>query len=157
MTYTIDAIAPDVVRALLTEDDAGAKPWRSIDDEGGAPMRCCLRYSEPGDQLALASYAPLRRWAAATGADPGPYDEQGPVFLHADGCPGPVAGSAYPGARQRVFRRYSADGRILGGRLVGADEDHPTVLAEMFAEDDRTELIHVRAVEFGCFLYQAGR
>ena len=56
-----------------------------------------------------------------------------------------------------MFRRYSADGRILGGRLVGADEDHPTALAEMFAGDDRTALIHVRALEFGCFLYQARR
>ncbi|MGW3510169.1 DUF1203 domain-containing protein, partial [Streptomyces sp. NPDC000994] len=30
----------------------------------GAPLRCCLRRSEPGERIALVSYAPLRRWAA---------------------------------------------------------------------------------------------
>jgi hypothetical protein len=54
------------------------------------------------------------------------------------------------------LRAYAADGHILGGRLVEADEVHERVLADMFA-DDEVALVHVRAVEFGCFLYAAQR
>lgn len=87
------------------------------DTEGGSPLRCCLRHSTPGERIALISYAPLRRWAAETGAEPGPYDEQGPVFIHAEACEGPVvAGEGFPFARERrVLRRYSWEGRIVGG------------------------------------------
>ena len=50
-----------------------------------------------------------------------------------------------------VVRRYSADGHILGGELVGTlDED-----AFQHAFDDpAVALVHVRAVEYGCFLYE---
>lgn len=131
------------------------------DEEGGSPLRCCLRHSTPGERIALVSYAPLRRWAAEAGADPGAYDEQGPVFIHAEAesCEGPAAGEGYPfaGAR-RVLRRYSGEGRILGGRLVepvgeGAFEE---ALAAAFA-DSEVAVVHVRAVEYGCFLYEVRR
>lgn len=81
--YTAHAIPPATLEELRAADDAGRAPVPTTDDEGGAPLRCCLRHSRPGELIALVSYAPLRRWAAATGADPGPYDEQGPVFVHA--------------------------------------------------------------------------
>jgi hypothetical protein len=59
----------------------------------------------------------------------------------------------------RVFRSYSADGRILGGRLfgVGEDSDAPAasaVLAGIFG-DPAVALVHIRAVEFGCFTFEA--
>ncbi|HEY2793469.1 MAG TPA: DUF1203 domain-containing protein [Micromonosporaceae bacterium] len=152
-TYTIEAIDPTSVKQLLISDDVRF----SVDHEGGSPLRCCLRYAEPGEHVALASYRPLRRWAEETGAEPGPYDECGPVFVHADGCPQPVASKPYAGApRHHTFRKYAADGHILGGRLIGADEEHERVLADMFA-DDEVALVHVRAVEFGCFFYAARR
>jgi uncharacterized protein DUF1203 len=154
-TYRINAIDPTVVKQLLDSDDAGHGPRISIDHDGGSPLRCCLSHAQPGERVALVAYEPLRRWAEATGADPGPYLERGPVFIHADGCPG-FDGAVYPGARRRVFRRYDRDGHILGGRLVDAEQDHDAVLGEMFA-DGQTELVHVRAVEFGCFLYEAAR
>jgi hypothetical protein len=156
MTYVIEAIDPVVVKQLLISDDAGREPRVSVDDEGGSPLRCCLRFAEPGERIALASYRPLRRWAIETGADPGPYDEMGPVFVHADGCTGPTEGVVYPRAAHRVFRAYHADGHILGGRLVERNHVPADVLEEMFADPD-VALIHVRAVEFGCFQYQARR
>jgi hypothetical protein len=62
---------------------------------------------------------------------------------------------------RRVLRAYSADGRILGGRLTEPDEvDDPgsaaAVLAEVFADPD-VALVHVRAVEFGCFTFEIRR
>src|SRR5690242_6925775 len=87
------AIPAAVLDQLRVLDDAGRPPVRSVDDEGGSPLRCCLRRAAPGERVALVSYAPLRRWAADAGADPGPYDEQGPVFIHSERCAGPTGTS----------------------------------------------------------------
>jgi catechol 2,3-dioxygenase-like lactoylglutathione lyase family enzyme len=67
--YEIRAIAPDVLTELRERDDAGALPRLLVDEEGGSPLRCCLRRIDPGERVALVSYAPLRRWARQTGAD----------------------------------------------------------------------------------------
>ncbi|WP_328771566.1 DUF1203 domain-containing protein [Streptomyces sp. NBC_00286] len=149
-------IEPAALKELRSTDDAGRPPAPFADPEGGAPLRCCLRRSEPGEQIALISYAPLRRWAAETGVDPGAYDEQGPVFIHAEECGGPEPdGYPFTGAH-RVLRRYSAEGRILGGRLVEPAESFDEAFAEAFT-DPAVVLVHVRAVEYGCFFYEVRR
>ncbi len=155
--YTARPIAPQVLKELRVTDDAGRPTAPFPDTEGGAPLRCCLRRSDPGERIALVSYAPLRRWAAETGATPGAYDEQGPVFIHAEDCEGP-AGDALPFTDDhRTLRRYSAEGHILGGRLVeGTAAAFPQALREAF-DDPAVELVHVRAVEYGCFLYEVRR
>ncbi|MFJ9421357.1 DUF1203 domain-containing protein [Streptomyces sp. NPDC101249] len=156
-TYTARPVPPEVLAELRAADDAGRPATAVTDPEGGAPLRCCLRRSRPGERIALVAYAPLHRWAAATGADPGAYDERGPVFVHADPCPGPDpvrdAGYPFPGAC-RTVRRYAADGRILGGALVAAVDDE--ALRDAF-DDPSVALVHVRAVEYGCFLYEVRR
>ncbi|MGI5249932.1 DUF1203 domain-containing protein [Actinacidiphila glaucinigra] len=165
--YEVRALDPAVAQELRRLDDAGLVPRPEPDPEGGAPLRCCLRRSAPGERIALVGYAPLRRWAAATGADPGPYAETGPVFVHAAAgdCPGPPDVRGYPAALhgdRRVFRCYDARGRILGGRLVQLTADEAgagaadAVLAARFA-DPRVAVVHVRAVEYGCFLFEAVR
>ncbi|MEZ0158532.1 DUF1203 domain-containing protein [Streptomyces griseorubens] len=155
-TLLVRALPPQVVKDLLVRDDAGCPAVPFTDGEGGAPLRCCLRRSSPGERIALVSYAPLRRWAAETGVDPGAYDEQGPVFVHAEGCAGPEGDGLPFTSAHRVLRRYSADGRILGGRHVEAPEDFVPALREAFAEE-AVALVHVRAVEYGCFLYEVRR
>ena len=125
--YLARAIDPAVLAGLRAADDAGNPPRLLTDTDGGSPLRCCLRASAPGERVALVSYAPLHRWARATGADPGPYDEVGPVFIHPAPCPGP-AGDGLPAALlggPRVFRAYSARGHILGGRPFGLDGPGP--------------------------------
>jgi hypothetical protein len=153
----IRPIAPAVVSALRDRDDAGRRPRLVTETDGGSPLRCCLRPSRAGEQLALVSYAPLRRWAAETAANPGPYDEVGPVFIHAEHCDGPVS-EAFPAglfAAHRMFRKYDATGAIVGGQLVQPDESPQAVLDEIFATEPAVALVHVRAVEFGCFLFEA--
>lgn len=155
-TYTARPVGPTVLKELRTTDDAGRPLTPVTDDEGGAPLRCCLRRSAPGERIALVSYAPLRRWAAETGAEPGAYDEQGPVFIHAEECAGP-AGDGYPFTDDhRTVRRYSADGHILGGRLVRGPESFDAAFRNAF-DDPAVALVHVRAVEYGCFLYEVRR
>ncbi|MER6689791.1 DUF1203 domain-containing protein [Streptomyces minutiscleroticus] len=165
-TYTARPIAPDVLEELRVTDDAGRPCAAYTAEEGGEPLRCCLRPARPGERVALVSYAPLRRWAAATGAAPGAYDEQGPVFIHAGAgeCAGPRAGAeGYPFARPgalRTVRRYDAAGRIVGGRLLeipqAAGEGFDRAFAEAFA-DPEVALVHVRAVEYGCFHFEVRR
>jgi hypothetical protein len=161
--FQVRAIGPGALSELRERDDCGHAPRLLTDQAGGSPLRCCLRRSHPGERVALVSYAPLRRWARETGADPGPYDEIGPVFIHPGPCPGP-AGPGYPAdftGTHRVFRAYSAQGKILSGHLVGPDKTADPVragqvLAAMFA-DPAVALVHVRAVEFGCFTFEARR
>ncbi|MEU1850017.1 DUF1203 domain-containing protein [Streptomyces sp. NPDC019990] len=152
-TYTARPIGPRALEALRTTDDAGRPMTPFTDTEGGAPLRCCLRDSEPGEGIALVSYAPLRRWASETGATPGAYDEVGPVFIHAEECAGP-AGTTLPFTdSHRTVRRYSVEGRILGGELAGTPDAVEQTIAQAF-DDPAVELVHVRAVGYGCFLYE---
>lgn len=78
------------------------------------------------------------------------------MFVHARACQGPTGGGLpFPGAR-RTVRRYSAAGHILGGRLVEDPDGFDAAFAEAFA-DPEVALLHVRAVEYGCFLYEVRR
>ncbi|MFD0143694.1 MULTISPECIES: DUF1203 domain-containing protein [unclassified Streptomyces] len=165
-TYTARAIEPAVLAGLRITDDAGrpCAPFTAGSAEEGSPLRCCLRNIVPGERIALVSYAPLRRWAAANGAAPGAYDEQGPVFVHAEECAGPPAApESYPFDRSgalRTLRRYDAEGRIVGGRLLEIPADATAAFDQGFAEafaDPRVALVHVRAVEYGCFQFEVRR
>ncbi|MGW5419247.1 DUF1203 domain-containing protein [Streptomyces sp. NPDC003943] len=168
ITYTPLPIPSATLTELRRTDDAGRPcvPYTATteDDGVGSPLRCCLRPVAAGERIALVSYAPLRRWAGETGAEPGAYDEQGPVFIHAEPCGGPAAGSAsYPFDRPgalRTLRRYDSEGRIVGGRLLeipeAATEAFDEALAEAFA-DPAVALVHVRAVEYGCFQFEVRR
>ncbi|GAA1911495.1 hypothetical protein GCM10009753_49080 [Streptantibioticus ferralitis] len=104
------------------------------------------------------SYAPLRRWAAQTGARPGPYDEVGPVFIHPEPCGGPLDFPEIRVGARRVLRAYGADGGILGGRLIAwpGREEAEALLGEALA-DPEVAVVHVRAVEFGCFQFELRR
>lgn len=170
-TYTPLPIPPAALEELRDTDDAGrpAEPHLAREDgvpvdSVGSPLRCCLRAIRPGERVALVSYAPLRRWADRTGARPGAYDEQGPVFIHAEECGGPDAdATGYPFARAgalRTLRRYNAEGQIVGGRLLeipqDADAGFDAALGEAFA-DPGVALVHVRAVEYGCFQFEVRR
>ena len=161
--FEVRGIDPAVLSQLRDCDDAGRAPRHVVDPAGGSPLRCCLRSSHPGEAIALVSYAPLRRWAHQSGADPGPYDEVGPVFIHPEECEGP-SGTGYPAAftgTRRVLRAYRADGTILGGRLATAEElgDESAaerLIGEVFA-DEAVAVVHARAVEFGCFTFEIRR
>ncbi|GAA1354571.1 DUF1203 domain-containing protein [Streptomyces beijiangensis] len=170
--YTALPIQPTALKELRDTDDAG-RPCVPYTATEGSPLRCCLRLALPGEEIALVSYAPLRRWAAETWAKPGAYDEQGPVFIHADPCEGPaVDADDYPFSRPgalRTLRRYNAEGHIVGGRLLEIPETaaggtsrtesgggFDSALAEAFAEPE-VALVHIRAVEYGCFHFEVRR
>ncbi|MEU0992105.1 DUF1203 domain-containing protein [Streptomyces sp. NPDC005953] len=168
--YTTLPIPPATLQELRTVDDSGRpmRPYTAREDGVpldcvGGPLRCCLRTIEAGERVALVSYAPLRRWATTSGAEPGAYDEIGPVFIHADECEGPREPGRYPSTRPgalRTVRGYNAKGHIVGGRFFevpeSADAGFDRVLREAFAESG-VALVHVRALEHGCFLFEVRR
>ncbi|SDS83796.1 DUF1203 domain-containing protein [Microlunatus soli] len=168
--YLARAIPAAALRQLRRTDDSG-RPLRPFVagaadapiDSVGSPLRCCLRGIRSGERVALVSYAPLRRWAAATGADPGGYDEAGPVFIHTDECAGPRDLDGYPHARTgalRAIRRYDANGHIVGGQLVEIGADPTASIDEALDaafSDPEVALVHVRAVEYGCFHFEVRR
>lgn len=168
--YAARPIPASTLQELRRSDDSGQplQPYfagavEAPIDSVDSPLRCCLRAIRPGERVALVSYAPLRRWAAATGAAPGAYDEAGPVFIHADDCPGPGQLTGYPHARPgalRTIRRYDAAGHIVGGRLFEIGEDPTTGFDRAFDDaftDPAVVLVHVRALEYGCFQFEVCR
>lgn len=159
MDFRALPIASDVLAELREVDDAGRRAEPFVDEVGGGPLRCCLRRIRAGERVALVGYAPLRRWTAETGARPGAYDEVGPVFIRSEPCPGPddpgwpeqIRGS------RRVLRAYSAEGRISGGCLLAGNTSLAERTASDLLMDPAVALVHVRAVEFGCFLFEVRR
>lgn len=156
MDIEIRAIAPETVRDLLKRDDAGMPPRLLTDREGGSPLRCCLTRARAEEEIALVSYAPLRRWAAANGVDPGAYDEQGPIFVHAGPCAGHTGGWPAAHSAHRILRAYNAAGGIHEGHYLAAGADPEVALKEVLA-DPEVAVVHVRAVEFGCFQFEVRR
>ncbi|WP_306323097.1 MULTISPECIES: DUF1203 domain-containing protein [unclassified Streptomyces] len=163
--YLAHPIDQAALKELRDTDDAGRapRPFTATGDAVGSPLRCCLRPAAEGERIALVSYAPLRRWAAQTGATPGAYDEQGPVFIHVEDCGGYVPGDRYPfdraGAR-RTVRRYDARGHIVGGALLEIPADGTSAFGTAFDEafaDPRVVLVHVRALEYGCYHFAVRR
>jgi hypothetical protein len=157
-TFAVAPIAADVVAQLRVLDDAGNQPTLIVDTDGGSPLRCCLRVSAPGETLLFASYAPLRRWAAARGVDPGAYVEVGPVFVHPQPCAGP-AHDRYPDdlrGTPRVLRAYDDSGRIVGGVVLEPHDDPEPAIAQLFADPD-VAVVHARAAVYGCFTFAIER
>lgn len=157
-SFTVRAIDAAVVAELLDVDDAGHGPRIMVDEDGGSPLRCCLRLSQPGERVALVSYAPLRRWANAHHVDAGPYDEVGPIFVHPAPCDG-TDDDGYPSelvGSSRMLRAYSAGGGILRGILVEPDGAFDTALEELLS-DPKVAVVHGRALEFGCFTFEVRR
>jgi hypothetical protein len=158
-TFTVRAIAPEVVAALRLRDDAGRAPEPFAEAEAGSPLRCCNRLSRTGERIVLASHSPLHRWATAQGVDPGPYDETGPVFLHAEPCAGP-ANDGFPDDYRglpRVLRAYDARGHIVGGQVIDEGASDPEqAIDDVFADPD-VAFIHARALVAGCFTFAIER
>ncbi|MBC7589821.1 MAG: DUF1203 domain-containing protein [Salinibacterium sp.] len=141
MPITIDALPVSLTQSAV-------RVW--VDEDGGAPLRCCLRDSCSGERVALVSVTP-----------PGPmgaYQESGPVFMHADACGG-ANSRTYPDdfrRRPQVFRAYDARGCILGGELVDAGNDQEAVAERLLADPD-VAFLHTRNVIHGCYMLMIRR
>ena len=151
-TLTVHPIDParlDAVReAGVDEFGNPFTPFAANGD--GEPLRCCLRFARPGEQIALISWAPFTEQSV--------WREVGPVYVHAETCEG-YAEAEVPSGLSRgplLLRSYHADGSMDYGHntLVGAEDVEP-MLADLLAAGVAT--VHVRTVVPQCFLYAVTR
>jgi hypothetical protein len=149
--FRVEAIEPDQLDRIRArgEDDFGNPVVRLVDHEAGAPLRCCLRDSVDGEDIALIAHQPSKIG--------GPYAEVGPVFIHADGCAG-YAAAGYPEGfrhRRQLLRAYDADGwqvdnTVVEGRAAEAG------IEQLLARPD-VAFVHSRNLMAGCFMFRIVR
>lgn len=151
-TFQIDPIPTETLRRIRERgiDDLGNPVMSEVTTEDGFPLRCCLRDSVAGERVAAIGYNPFQ-WS-------GPYAETGPVFIHADECPGYHDRHRYPAGfrhRQQIFRAYGPDRRIVDAVIVAGADAEPA-LAELLARPD-VEFVHSRNVAYGCYMFTVRR
>ena len=154
-TFRISALpAADLDRIRATGiDDFGHRLRTTVaDEEPGTPLRCCLREAQVGERVVLIAWRPLRE------APDSVYAEVGPVFVHADACPGYQDEQSYPQGfrhRQQVLRSYSATGDMLDAVITegsGAED----AIAGLFARPGAA-VVHSRNVAAGCYMFAVHR
>ncbi|MEM7094797.1 MAG: DUF1203 domain-containing protein [Actinomycetota bacterium] len=144
----------ELAAALERGVDPAGNPIESfVDEDGGWPMRCCLRDSSPGDRIAIISWTPFP-WT-------GPYAETGPIVVHATpGCSPSTADTLPADLDQRpmVLRPYGHDRRIAYHRVrhVAADQGVAEQAAALLELDD-VDFVHGRNLTGGCYAFTARR
>ena len=137
------------VRSLL-HDDFGNALSPEISD-GSGPCRHCLRYASAGDPLLQFSYKPFD--------EPAPYQEIGPVFIHADGCERFARDGGFPddfSRRALVLRPYDASDKIQDSQVF-AEAGGAESAAFALLADPAVAYVHARSRTRGCFLFRIER
>jgi Protein of unknown function (DUF1203) len=155
MTTTInllvEAIAPERLARIRAqgEDGHGNQLLAFAASGQGEPLRCCLRYARPDEQIALISFAPFDHASVWT--------EVGPVYIHSTSCSGYATTNALPNQLRsgpRVLRTYDSHDTMnyAHNTVVTDDADLAPILERLLAEPD-VATVHVRTLAPQCFLY----
>ena len=151
-TCTIHTLPEQVLEQVRgTGVDVSGNPVVRVTAKNGEPLRCCLRDATAGEELILFGYEPP--------IPAGPYREIGPVFAHAEPCPGYGDPHAYPPewyGRPQVLRAYDQRGRIHDATRVHDGRDPETAIAEVLATPGVVQ-IHSRNVAYGCYMFTITR
>ena len=119
--------------------------------EGREPCRRCLRDTEPGEPLVLASYDPFTRRS--------PYAGEGPVFVHADGCepfrPVPGAVSQQVGGRVLSLRAYDGEAMMTEAEVIEGERFAERASALLGGEG--VAFLHAHFAGPGCFAFRVDR
>ena len=114
----------------------------TADAPNAYPCRHCLHWAEPGDELILFPFASV---------DGGPYQERGPIFVHAERCTRYAETESYPEAfrNSRVIRAYDTRKFMIDARVVNGEG--PEQLIEELLANPQVAFLHVRSVTRGCY------
>jgi hypothetical protein len=128
--------------------DEQGNPWTLRSAEGWEPVRCCLRYAQEGEPIALIGYSP---WTEAS-----PWAETGPVFVHFEQCEGHSGG--FPEAFRRtraMLNPFDHDGARAYEHItfVEPEDDHEATINRILGLPD-VAYLHVRSATAGCFTYE---
>ena len=149
-SFRVHALPPDfLVRLRSTRLDASGNRVENLSAQGREPLRCCLRYADPGEAILLFGYEPP--------IGKSPYREIGAVFAHAGACAGPAA-DGYPEewrGKPQVLRSYDARGWIRDA-VMHDGTDPEREIARLLSDPEAVQL-HSRNVAYGCFMFVVTR
>jgi hypothetical protein len=151
---TVSAIdTARLAEIYASQRDERGNPLRRIPAEGWEPLRCCLTFPSPGDEIALISYSPF--------STSSPWSETGPVYIHPTTCAGYRMSRELPDRMRtgpKILRTYRADGTLDYDHIMLIDEgvDLEEPLSKLLAFDE-VATVHVRAVHSQCFGYSVSR
>lgn len=148
LVKAIDAARLEMVRTTGTDGHGNRLHPFSATGEG-EPLRCCLRYAEPDEQITLISYAPFEH--------PSVWREVGPVYIHASRCEGYGPSGRLPeqlASGPRVLRAYRADETMNyeHNTVVSDQADLEPIIERLLSRAD-VATVHVRTLAPQCFLY----
>jgi hypothetical protein len=141
----------DSTRARGAMRDDFGNTLAPLISDGSGPCRHCLRYARSGERVLLFSYRPF--------ANSGPYQEVGPVFVHADGCERYATDGGFPAdfiARPLVLRPYDADDNIHDSQVY-AEAGSAERTAQTLLANPSVAYVHARSRTRGCFMFRIER
>lgn len=148
LVRAIDPAHLDAVRTAGA-DGHGNRVDPSAATGQGEPLRCCLRYAPPGEQITLISYAPFDHASV--------WREVGPVYIHVAKCDGYPQTGRLPdelATGPRVLRTYRADETMnYDHNTVVTDEAELAPIIEDLLGEADVAIVHVRTLAPQCYLY----
>jgi hypothetical protein len=150
----IDVIAmptSDAQRVRAARRDDFGNQLSPMISDGSGPCRHCLRYADPGDALLLFSYKPFDK--------PTPYQEVGPVFVHADGCTRYPEHAGFPedfSRRPLILRPYDENDNIQDSQVF-AEAGEAESCARTLLANPAVAYVHARSRTRGCFMFRIER
>jgi hypothetical protein len=149
--FSVLAIEPARLDAVRSQghDGHGNRVVPFAAEGEGEPLRCCLRYAEAGEPIALISFAPFDH--------PSVWTEVGPVYVHVDHCAGYATPDRLPvqlATGPRVLRTYRADDSMTYEHNTVVSDEAPlgSILDRLLRYPD-VATVHVRTLAPQCFLY----
>lgn len=154
MKLHVRGIASELVRQLRigAVGDANGQPAVRRTARGMAnPCRHCLQLIADGEPMLVLAHRPF--------AEPQPYAEVGPIFIHADECPhydAPTLPPWFAYLTPALVRGYGADHWIKyeTGSVVAGPE--LTTTCQTILADPDVAYVHVRS-KYNCFQCRVDR
>jgi hypothetical protein len=149
--FKIVSIDSELARAARSElRDRFGNELAVRRDEARHQCRSCLELTRPGEGFLLLAHRPF--------AEPQPYAEVGPVFVHERECRPYERHGEYPPEFPRanvVLRGYGEGGEIVDARLV-LGQPVEEAISELF-ENPSIAYLHARNAAYGCFMFRIER
>ncbi|MBC7929898.1 MAG: DUF1203 domain-containing protein [Rubrivivax sp.] len=155
--FKVLPIKAEIARSIRETmiDGEGHQLFVSIADENGyGPCRSCLKQFALGARRIVFSYSP--------NAVDHPYNETGPVYIHAEACEPYRETEVFPPEVENgkikfplVFRAYNKMGVMIDAVLQNG-EPAGTIIESIFENGD-VAFAHVRNAQAGCFVAHVDR
>jgi hypothetical protein len=147
----IEAAVADSIRATRADSHGNRDIQPTVAREPRAlPCRVCLEEAAVGEEMLLFSYSPFDR--------PVPYQNLGPIFVHARACAPYDRPASVPDLIRRrllALRGYDADGCMQECDVVEGSDIETAV--DRFFSNPTVQAIHAHNARAGCYVCRIER